>query len=287
MQKAELTVEEVDKIFGPAMGRPKSAVFRTADIVGLDTFIHVAKNCYDTLTHDEERETFKPPRLPREDGGEGACSATRAARASTRRTRAAAGEKEILALDLKTLEYRPQKKVRFESLGAAKDVEDVRERVATVMNGHGQGRQVRRAGDAGRAGLRQPPHPGDRRRRRQRRPRRCAGASAGTLGPFETWDAYGVTQGRGADEGAGAQAGRRGWRRCSAAGREPSTACRTARDTYWDIPQQGGRSRCRRTPRDPARGVPQARQQEDRRQRQRHAVGHGRRRARCSSSTRR
>ena len=45
MQKAELTVEEVDKIFGPAMGRPKSAVFRTTDIVGLDTFVHVAQNC--------------------------------------------------------------------------------------------------------------------------------------------------------------------------------------------------------------------------------------------------
>ena len=43
------------------MGRPKSAVFRTADIVGLDTFIHVAKNCYDTLTQDEERDTFAVP----------------------------------------------------------------------------------------------------------------------------------------------------------------------------------------------------------------------------------
>ena len=49
MQKAEMTIEEMDKIFGPAMGRPKSAVFRTADLVGLDTFVHVAKNCYDNL----------------------------------------------------------------------------------------------------------------------------------------------------------------------------------------------------------------------------------------------
>ena len=48
MGPAEMTMEEVDKIFGPPMGRPKSAVFRTTDIVGLDTFIHVAKNCYDT-----------------------------------------------------------------------------------------------------------------------------------------------------------------------------------------------------------------------------------------------
>ena len=61
MLKAEMTVEEVDKIFGPAMGRPKSAVFRTADIVGLDTFTHVAKNCFDTLTQDEERQTFAAP----------------------------------------------------------------------------------------------------------------------------------------------------------------------------------------------------------------------------------
>ena len=195
MQKAELTVEEVDKIFGPAMGRPKSAVFRTADIVGLDTFVHVAKNCYDTLTQDEERETFRVARLPREDGRRRGCWATRAAAASTRRSRARTARRRSWRSTWRRSSTGRRQKVRFESLGAAKDVEDVRERIATVMNGTDKAAQVRRAGDAGRAGLRQPPHPGDRRRPRQHRPRRCAGASRWDLGPFETWDAYGVQKG--------------------------------------------------------------------------------------------
>ena len=106
MQKAELTVEEVDKIFGPAMGRPKSAVFRTADIVGLDTFVHVAKNCYDTLPERRGARDLQDPRVPRADGRARACSATRPAPASTRRARARAARRRSSSLDLKTLEYR-------------------------------------------------------------------------------------------------------------------------------------------------------------------------------------
>ena len=123
------------------------------------------------------------------------CSATRPAAASTRRTRAAGGEKEILALDLKTLEYRPQKKVRFESLGAAKDVEDVRERVAAVLNGQRQGRQVRRAGDAGRAGLRQRAASREIADDLVNIDRGVRWGFAWDLGPFETWDAIGVKKG--------------------------------------------------------------------------------------------
>ena len=107
MQKAELTVEEVDTIFGPPMGRPKSAVFRTADIVGLDTFVHVAQNCYDTLTQDEEREIFQVPAFVQQMVAARACSATRPA-GFYKKVKGKDGESEILALDLKTLEYRPQ-----------------------------------------------------------------------------------------------------------------------------------------------------------------------------------
>lgn len=129
MQKFELSVEEVDKIFGPAMGRPKSAVFRTADIVGLDTFAHVAKNCYDTLTHDEEREIFKAPafieqmlakKMLGSKTGEGFFKKDRATG-------------EIFSLDLNTLEYKPQIKVRFDSLGAVRGIDNVGERVAALI----------------------------------------------------------------------------------------------------------------------------------------------------------
>ena len=56
-----LVVEDIDQITGPAMAHPKTASFRTADLVGLDTFVHVADNCYDSLTADEERDVFKAP----------------------------------------------------------------------------------------------------------------------------------------------------------------------------------------------------------------------------------
>jgi len=56
-----LTIEEVDKVLGPAMGRPKSAAFGTADLVGLDTLLHVSDNVYENLKDDPDRERFLPP----------------------------------------------------------------------------------------------------------------------------------------------------------------------------------------------------------------------------------
>ena len=179
MQKAELTVEEVDKIFGPAMGRPKSAVFRTTDIVGLDTFVHVAQNCYDTLTRDEERETFQVPDFVRKMVA-AKMLGDKTGQGFYKKVKGKDGESEIQVLDLATLTYRPQAKVRFDSLGAAKGIDDVAERIRDRAHRDGQGGEVRRARDARLAGLRQPPHPGDLRRPGQHRP----GAPLGLrLGP--------------------------------------------------------------------------------------------------------
>lgn len=110
------------------MGRPKSAVFRTADIVGLDTIVHVAQNCYDSLTKDENRDTFKVPtvltqmvekKLLGDKTGGGFSKKT---------------PDGILTLDLKTLEYRPQQKAKFPSTGVAKDIADPLERVKTFLS---------------------------------------------------------------------------------------------------------------------------------------------------------
>ncbi len=130
------TVEEIDAIFGPPLGRPKSAVFRTADLVGLDTVIDVSENCYHNLTADEMRATFQVPELLREmvkrdmrgdKSGKGFYQKTKDG---------------VLALDLKTLEYRPQQKPRFESLGAAKGKETWQERMAAVLAGTDRAAQI-------------------------------------------------------------------------------------------------------------------------------------------------
>ncbi|UQA58827.1 3-hydroxyacyl-CoA dehydrogenase/enoyl-CoA hydratase family protein [Polyangium aurulentum] len=65
MVEMGLQPEDVDAITGPAMAHPKSASFRTADLVGVDTFVHVADNCYSSLTEDEDREIFKAPEFTR------------------------------------------------------------------------------------------------------------------------------------------------------------------------------------------------------------------------------
>lgn len=114
MDKYEMTPEGVDAVFGKPMGRPGSAVFRTADLVGLDTFVHVAKNCYDTLTEDEEREIFNVPGFMSQLVEKG-WTGQKAGQGFYKKTR-----EGIQTLDLKTLEYRAQNKPKFDSIGKAK-----------------------------------------------------------------------------------------------------------------------------------------------------------------------
>jgi 3-hydroxyacyl-CoA dehydrogenase len=232
MQKAELTVEEVDKIFGPAMGRPKSAVFRTADIVGLDTFIHVAKNCYDTLTHDEERQTFAIPDFLQKMVEKGMLG-DKSGSGFYKKAKGGGGEKEILALDLKTLDYRPQNKVRYESLGAAKDVEDVRERVATVLKGTDKAAKFaeRVTLDVLAYTSRRIPEIADDIVNIDRGLRWGFGWD---MGPFETWDAIGVREGVERMKALGLEPA--AWvGQMLAAGRESFYGVQDGRDTYWDI----------------------------------------------------
>jgi 3-hydroxyacyl-CoA dehydrogenase len=110
-----LTVEEVDKLTGTIVGRPKSATFRTADVVGLDTMAHVTNTTYEKVVDDNEREIFKIPEILQtlvDDGRLG------------QKTKAGFYKKTdegILSIDLKTGEYSPQKRVRFDGFRLAKD----------------------------------------------------------------------------------------------------------------------------------------------------------------------
>jgi 3-hydroxyacyl-CoA dehydrogenase len=188
MEQMGLSIEEVDKVFGPAMGRPKSAVFRTADLVGLDTLIHVTQNSYDNLPKDEARDIFKPPSYLQELVKKGALG-EKSGQGFYKKV-----GKDILALDFKTQDYRPQQKVRYDSLGAARDIEDVRERVVAVMTGKDKAAELaeRVTLDALAYSSRRIPEIADDVVNIDRGMRWGFGWE---LGPFEVWDAYGVRKG--------------------------------------------------------------------------------------------
>ena len=134
VEKLNLTIEEIDKLTGPIIGSPKSATFRTSDVVGLDTTVNVATGIYDNCPNDEFRETFKLPSYiykmlennwlgSKTDGG------------FYKRVKDENGKSTILSLDLKTLEYSPVKKVSFDTLNSAKKITKVIDRFSILVNG--------------------------------------------------------------------------------------------------------------------------------------------------------
>lgn len=129
MTKRGLGVDEVDLLTGPIMGRPKSATFRTLDIVGLDTFCHVANNVHDTVEDAEEKATFVIPDFMRrmvENGWLGQ-------KAKQGFFQKQGGE--ILALDTETMEYRPRRKLKSASYEAAKVQKSYKEKLRTLVYG--------------------------------------------------------------------------------------------------------------------------------------------------------
>ena len=124
--KMGLAVEEVDKLTGTIVGRPKSGVFRTTDIVGLDVQAHVSSTSYDNLPDDEAREALKAPEILQtliDDGRLG------------QKTKAGFYKKTddgILSIDLKTGEYQAQKKVRFDGFRLAKSYQSVGDRLKAL-----------------------------------------------------------------------------------------------------------------------------------------------------------
>src|SRR6202140_2946376 len=127
-----MTVEEVDACTGPAVGWPKSATFRTADIVGLDVLMHVVKNIYETAPNDESRETYKIPAFV-EEMAKRKWLGDKTGQGFYKRVKGGQGEKEILTLDLNTMEYREKQKARFASIEAGKAIEDTRERLRALL----------------------------------------------------------------------------------------------------------------------------------------------------------
>lgn len=128
------SIEEVDRMTGPAVGRPKSATFRTFDLVGLDVFTHVIKNLHEALTDDEQRDTFVVPEVLAQMVERGLLG-NKTKAGFYRKQKGAGDKREIWTLDTTTLDYRPSEKVKLPSLEAAKNVDDAAERIKLLTWG--------------------------------------------------------------------------------------------------------------------------------------------------------
>src|SRR5487761_235727 len=144
MAELDLTVEEVDACTGPAIGQPKSATFRTADLVGLDVLAHVVRNIYETVPKDESREIYRLPTIIEQMMKRGSLG-EKTGGGFYKRVKKGGGESEILTLDTKTMEYRPRQKAKFASLEAGKMIDDTRERLRAFVGPILEGKVVDKA----------------------------------------------------------------------------------------------------------------------------------------------
>ena len=129
VQSLNLSIEEVDKLTGPIIGRPKSATFRTVDVVGLDTLVHVANGIYKNCPNDEAHNLFKLPDFISKML-ENKWLGSKSGQGFYKKE-----GKKINVLDLKTLEYKDKKRVRFETLEQTKSIENIIDRFKILVNG--------------------------------------------------------------------------------------------------------------------------------------------------------
>jgi 3-hydroxyacyl-CoA dehydrogenase len=134
VESGAFTIEEVDAITGPPLGRPKSATFRTLDLAGIDILAHVVHNLYERLPNEAARSEFVLPAFV-EHMVERKMVGEKVGQGFYKRVKSTTGESEILTLDPATLEYRPRKSPRLPSLEAASAIVDVRERVRALYEG--------------------------------------------------------------------------------------------------------------------------------------------------------
>ncbi|MDX2040546.1 MAG: 3-hydroxyacyl-CoA dehydrogenase NAD-binding domain-containing protein [Acidobacteriota bacterium] len=185
MGELGLSFEEVDALTGSVIGHAKSASFRTLDVVGLDTAYNVAKNLYNSLPNDEKRESFKVPefmekmverRLLGDKTGGGFYKKV---------------GKDIVTLDTATFEYRPQQKAQFASLGAAKQIEGLPERLRSLVYAEDKAGEFlwQTMSEAGSYAANRIPEIAD---NIVEIDNAMKWGFAHEMGPFEKWDAIGV-----------------------------------------------------------------------------------------------
>ncbi|GAB4047555.1 3-hydroxyacyl-CoA dehydrogenase/enoyl-CoA hydratase family protein [Spirosoma litoris] len=187
-----LSVEEVDKLTGPVVGRPKSGTFRLSDVVGLDTTVNVASNLV-KMEHDESRSSFELPASVQKLM-ENKWLGDKTGQGYYKKTKDEKGQTLILALDLKTFEYKPSEKVKFATLESTKAIDNLKKRFPVLIAGKDKAGEFYRKtfADGFRYATYRIPEISDELYRID------AAITAGfgwQLGLFETWDAIGVKKG--------------------------------------------------------------------------------------------
>ena len=134
-RSGQYTIEEIDEITGPAIGRPKSATFRTLDLAGIDILGHVIRDLHQRLPDPAAQAAFTIPAFIEQMLAKGLVG-EKAGQGFYKRVKGAGGESEILTIDRTTLEYAPKKPARLPSLESARAINDVGERIKTLFNGN-------------------------------------------------------------------------------------------------------------------------------------------------------
>lgn len=193
VEKLDLSVEEVDKFTGPVIGHPKSATFRTSDVVGLDTLVHVANGLAENCEDAAEREFFKLPAFMQEIN-EKKWWGDKTKQGFYKKVKDENGKSEILALNLKTLEYEPSQKVKSTTLETTKLITDLKPRFKVLVAGKDKAGDFYRASFSGLfdyVSHRIPEIADD----LYQIDDALEAGFGWEIGPFKTWDAIGVQAG--------------------------------------------------------------------------------------------
>lgn len=201
VEKMGLTVDEVDKLTGPVLGRPKSATFRTCDVVGLDTLVHVANGVAASCPNDEAIDAFKIPGFIAKMV-ENKWLGSKTEQGFFKKVKGENGKSEIHSLDIKTLEYKPSQKAKFATLEATKTIDNLRDRMKVLIAGKDKAGEFYRASFYSLFAYvsNRIPEITD---ELYKIDSAMNAGFAWELGPFEAWDALGVAETVKAMEAAG------------------------------------------------------------------------------------
>jgi len=190
VEEMELTVDEVDKLTGPVLGRPKSATFRTCDVVGLDTLVHVANGLDENCKDDEAHHLFTMPEYIAKMVDNNWLG-SKSGQGFYKKEKDEKGKSAILSLNLKTLKYEPKKKVKYATLEQTKSIDDLKERYKVLLGGKDKAGEFYRKAFYGLfqyVSNRVPEISDD----IYKIDDALKAGFAWELGPFEAWDAVGV-----------------------------------------------------------------------------------------------